>query len=219
MNARDRILARLRASALVQVLPEPDIAAHYAGEVVEVVDERPALIERFRRNIEAAHAEVISTTHSSWQDVLRQLCLTKGVNTLLAAPGLLAPDEGMPRLLSFDAPIDGRKDFLFEEVDAAVTRSAAAIAETGSLILIPDPEEPRTQSLVPPIHFVLLDATQIHVNLYSAMRAGEWASAMPTNLLLVSGPSKTADIQQTMAYGAHGPKELIVLLLEPEVQP
>ncbi len=36
---------------------------------------------------------------------------------------------------------------------------------------------------------------------------------MPTNIILASGPSKTADIQQTLAYGAHGPKELIVLLV------
>jgi len=40
---------------------------------------------------------------------------------------------------------------------------------------------------------------------------------MPTNALLVSGPSKTADIQVTLAYGAHGPKELVVLLLDNEV--
>ena len=39
---------------------------------------------------------------------------------------------------------------------------------------------------------------------------------MPTNALLISGPSKTADIQQTLAYGAHGPRELIVLLCHPK---
>lgn len=41
----------------------------------------------------------------------------------------------------------------------------------------------------------------------------DWAHHMPTNALLISGPSKTADIQQTLAYGAHGPSELVVLLL------
>ena len=39
-----------------------------------------------------------------------------------------------------------------------------------------------------------------------------WAEAMPTNALLISGPSKSADIEQTLAYGVHGPKELIVLV-------
>ena len=68
-------------------------------------------------------------------------------------------------------------------------------------------------SLVPPIHFAVLDADQLHDTLFDAMSAQRWSDDMPTNALLVSGPSKTADIQVTLAYGAHGPKELIVLLL------
>ena len=40
-----------------------------------------------------------------------------------------------------------------------------------------------------------------------------WSGGMPTNALLISGPSKTADIEQTLAYGIHGPKELITLIL------
>jgi len=44
------------------------------------------------------------------------------------------------------------------------------------------------------------------------MVAEDWKNSLPTNALLISGPSKTADIQQTLAYGAHGPRELIVLL-------
>ena len=70
-------------------------------------------------------------------------------------------------------------------------------------------------SLVPPVHFVLLDAAAIYDNLLAAMTAERWADGLPTNALLISGPSKTADIQQTLAYGAHGPKELIVLLMPP----
>ena len=62
------------------------------------------------------------------------------------------------------------------------------------------------------MHFVLLDARNIHDNLYAAMAAENWAAGMPTNALVISGPSKTADIQQTLAYGAHGPREVIVLL-------
>ncbi|NCS61823.1 MAG: lactate utilization protein C, partial [Rhodoferax sp.] len=51
---------------------------------------------------------------------------------------------------------------------------------------------------------------------YAAMTAESWSAGMPTNALLVCGPSKTADIQQTLAYGAHGPKELVVLLRNTE---
>ena len=51
-------------------------------------------------------------------------------------------------------------------------------------------------------------------NLHEAMHTQRWSEGLPTNALLISGPSKTADIQQTLAYGAHGPKELIVLILQ-----
>ena len=89
-----------------------------------------------------------------------------------------------------------------------------AIAETGSLILWPSTDEPRLMSLVPPVHIALLKASEIHDNLYDMMVAQDWAAGLPTNVLLVSGPSKTADIEQVLAYGAHGPRELIVLVLE-----
>ena len=92
----------------------------------------------------------------------------------------------------------------------------AAIAETGTLILWPDANEPRLMSLVPPVHIVLLDATRIYNTFFEAMTAEGWKDGLPTNALLISGPSKTADIQQTLAYGAHGPKELVVLMLNSE---
>ena len=44
------------------------------------------------------------------------------------------------------------------------------------------------------------------------MSVERWAAGMPTNVVVISGPSKTADIQQVLAYGAHGPREVIVLL-------
>jgi L-lactate dehydrogenase complex protein LldG len=67
-------------------------------------------------------------------------------------------------------------------------------------------------SLVPPVHFVLVDAERIHATLDEAMRVQHWAERMPTNALLISGPSKSADIEQTIAYGVHGPKELVVIV-------
>ena len=60
---------------------------------------------------------------------------------------------------------------------------------------------------------LVLDAGKIHNTFHEAMQAEGWANSLPTNALLISGPSKTADIQQTLAYGAHGPKELVVLML------
>ena len=59
---------------------------------------------------------------------------------------------------------------------------------------------------------MLLDVATIHADLHSAITTEGWKDGLPTNALLICGPSKTADIQQTLAYGAHGPRELVVLL-------
>jgi L-lactate dehydrogenase complex protein LldG len=98
-------------------------------------------------------------------------------------------------------------------VDAGFTTTRGGIAETGGLILWPSPEEPRLLSLVPPVHFALLDTAAIHATFFEAMRAEAWAGSLPRNALLISGPSKTADIEQTLAYGVHGPKRLVVVAI------
>mgnify|MGYP001025472204 CR=1 FL=1 len=120
---------------------------------------------------------------------------------------------GLPELVAYAAPVETFKERLFT-VAAAVTSAAGAVADTGALILRPDSREPRLMSLVPPVHIAVLPAQNIYPTLEEAMQTGRWASDMPTNLLLVSGPSKTADIELTLAFGVHGPKELIVFVLE-----
>ena len=94
-----------------------------------------------------------------------------------------------------------------------MSNSRCSIAATGSIVLWPDSDEPRSLSLVPPVHFVIVDAHKMYADFITLMAEQRWGGGLPTNVVLISGPSKTADIQQTLAYGAHGPKELIVLLI------
>jgi L-lactate dehydrogenase complex protein LldG len=101
-------------------------------------------------------------------------------------------------------------------VDAGFTVARSGIASTGTLIVAPDAGSPRTMSLVPPLHIALVYAHSLHADLHAAMRAEHWQAGMPTNLVMISGPSKTSDIQQTLAYGAHGPRELWVVIVEPQ---
>jgi L-lactate dehydrogenase complex protein LldG len=68
-------------------------------------------------------------------------------------------------------------------------------------------------SLVPNTHIVLVDEESIYETFGQIMLDQNWSINMPSNTLLISGPSKTADIEQVLAYGVHGPKELIVLIL------
>ena len=104
------------------------------------------------------------------------------------------------------------------KVDAALTATIGGIADTGAIILWPTPAEPRLMSLVPPIHIAVLDADRIFGSFAEAMEEQGWRQGMPTNALLISGPSKTADIEFILTYGVHGPKEVILLVRQPAAQ-
>jgi L-lactate dehydrogenase complex protein LldG len=128
-------------------------------------------------------------------------------------PGLGAALQGL-KVRPFNQPLEAWKAELFDNVHASVTSARAGIADTGTLVLVPGPNEPRTLSLVPPVHVAVLMASRLYASLPAAMQALQPERDMPTNLVLVTGPSKTSDIQQTLAFGAHGPKELVIVLVD-----
>lgn len=221
-TARDRILAKLRA-APVQPPVEPDVAGYYAQHTPPTT--LPDRLRQFSRMMRAVHTELHYTHAHGWPTLLARIVRDKNIGSVLLAPRTphgeravvaLSQLDTAPQLLTFDQPIEAWKDQLFNGVAAAFTGSRAGIADTGALVLWPDAEEPRSMSLVPPIHLVLFEASRLYENHYHAMTAEGWAQGLPTNSLLISGSSKTADIQQTLAYGAHGPRELVVLVLLPD---
>lgn len=215
-KARSSILARLRAPVRPAPLPLPDVKAWFESH--QRFEDNAQRVSRLRAALEAVKTEVHDTTAADWPDLVLRLVTAKGLRNLLIGtntPHGAALETRRPanlELKRYAESIDSWRDVLFDEVDASLTLAKSAIAETGSLILWPTPTEPRLMSLVPSVHFVLLDVASIHADFYSAMMAEGWKDRLPTNALLICGPSKTADIQQTLAYGAHGPRELVVLL-------
>jgi L-lactate dehydrogenase complex protein LldG len=226
MSARDRILAKLKAAnastasgnAAVVSRGLPDVAGWYAGH--RPTESAAEKVERFRHCITLAHADVHDVTPANWLATLREVLRVRQIDCLLVAEntphGEAALDTLPPQGVecrTYDLPIEAWKTEMFHDIPAGLTGARAAIAETGTLILWPDANEPRLMSLVPPVHIVILDRNKIYNTFHEAMQTEGWAAGLPTNALLISGPSKTADIQVTLAYGAHGPKELIVLLM------
>lgn len=99
------------------------------------------------------------------------------------------------------------------EADASITGVAAAVAETGSLVIPSGAEAPRAALLVPPVHIAVVRTEQLVADLadYFPMLAG--ASSLPAAVVLVTGPSKTADIEGILVTGAHGPREVHVVVV------
>ena len=210
-ETRTRILERLRAN-------RPAAAATPAAYSKPLGWDRTQRIAAFSERMQAVRGEVHQVACDGWVDWLRHELPARGLRRVLIGNGvvgdaLAGTSWSELELRRYEQAIEDWKPALFNDVDVAVTGARAGLAETGSLVLWPDAAEPRLMSLVPPVHIALLDADHLYENFAELIQAEDWAAGMPTNALLISGPSKTADIEQTLAYGIHGPKQLITLLL------
>lgn len=217
MSSRDNILGRLRASRSPHLppteLPSPPEPASGALPLLD-----PQRIEAFSSAMSAVHGEILQTSTEQWPQALFADALEHGVRNLMIArhspffERLINPPTGLS-VLPYEGEFEANKSALFHDIDAGFSAATAGIAETGTLIVRTGKQEPRTLSLIPPVSYILLDAQTLYPDLPSAFADRERILPLPNNLLLISGPSKTADIQQTLAYGAHGPKRLVVLML------
>lgn len=97
-----------------------------------------------------------------------------------------------------------------------LSRAVAAAAETGTLFLLSGPANPTSLNFLPDTHIVLVRADDVagpYEAVWDRLRAHFDAGDLPRTVNLVSGPSRTADIEQTIIMGAHGPRRLHVIIL------
>jgi L-lactate dehydrogenase complex protein LldG len=223
-TARDRILGRLRAAqARPFARPDPRAddpgAAHAAWEARQPPIAAGDLAERFAAAQRAAGSSVVFAP--AWE------ALPAAVTPWIGAFGIQSALTGRePRfeplrrhlealgvaLARYERPAEAQRAELFA-ADLGITASAAAVAETGSIVLIPSPEEPRLLSLAPPIHLAVVERAAIVPTLADFIRTGAYQRRVPANLVFVSAASRTADIELTLALGVHGPKTLLVAVV------
>ncbi len=94
---------------------------------------------------------------------------------------------------------------------AGVSTAIYGLADTGSVVLAASPDEPRGRSLLPDVHVTLLHEDRILPGLDELFAA--LGDELPSALAIVTGPSRSADIEQRLAVGVHGPREVHVVLL------
>jgi L-lactate dehydrogenase complex protein LldG len=224
LTARERMLGRLRAAApsapaAVEAI-DTAIDNHYQARRAAAAQSPRQQLDVMQAALRASHAQVDCVSVDAWPALLAQRLGAHGVRRLLldraSAEGqaLRAALPAGVETLSFERPLAQWKGELFDSVDAGFTVARSGIAATGTLVIAPDAAAPRTVSLAPPLHICLVYSSTLHADLHAAARAERWMDGMPANLVLVSGPSKTSDIQQTLAYGAHGPRWLWVLIID-----
>jgi L-lactate dehydrogenase complex protein LldG len=100
------------------------------------------------------------------------------------------------------------------EDETSVTPCFAAVAESGGIVTLSGHDTPSTLNFVPDNHIVIVQATQVvrhFEDVWTRWRAT--GRPIPRTINIISGPSRTADIEQTIQLGAHGPRRLHILLL------
>lgn len=108
----------------------------------------------------------------------------------------------------------------FFGADVGISGVDYLIAETGSLVILARPDQPRSLSLLPPVHIAVAHRGQVLPDLFDLFESRLTAEreSLPSSLSLITGPSKTGDIELRLVTGVHGPGEVHVVLIE-EVVP
>ncbi len=164
------------------------------------------LLPRFTREVEALGGQVILASQSDLPDRVITLLRERKVDRVQAwdqIPGLEPAG-----LANAGFQVDHNAH---DSIKAGITGALAGIAETGTLVIPGGEGRPLTASLLPGIHIAILRASDIVESLEQVF-ARQAVEQYPA-VVLVSGPSRTADIEMTLTIGVHGPGELHVFLL------
>ena len=195
MSGREDILASIRSRRLAQA-PKPEIyrAPPTQGDLPEI----------FAKKLSAQYADVrmldsMADVPTAIADILR------GRN--MAARVHIPPDSELASLALPNVEVRREPPGAF---DAAVTRAPFAIAETGTLVYPSGAGAPASWHFRPVLEIAILRAGDVVAELEDVLAK---LGPLPSTLNLVSGPSRTGDIEQTMELGAHGPKALAVLVV------
>lgn len=213
MNSRDIILARMRAAA--KPFPEAQSPDSRLSVTPVIADSQEMVTARFIEEAEELACEV----HMAKDD----LAAVQIVMKLLA---------GEKRILAWDfdqIPCSPLESALHEAgisiaahdnatAQFGLTGADAALAATGSLVIVSGPSRQRTTSLLPHTHIAIITQDQILPNMESWLSTQRQnnleAFKQRANINIISGPSRTADIAMELILGMHGPKTLQIIIIE-----
>ncbi len=221
-STRESFLARLhkplgRPSTIINIPDPPEVDESIARLVAKDADLFAIFCDKAAATGMTIHQVTEQTLHESITARLRE----ENVNTLsvcmadsqamthaVAQAGMQVQDwKALPGKAGLDRQF---------ELDAGITDVHAAIAETGSLIYQSDAEHSRGMSLIVPWHIAIVKKSQIMADLIDFWndRSSLDAQGMPASIAIITGPSKTADIEGVLITGVHGPAMVDAFVVE-----
>ena len=212
--AREKVIARIRSSlgrgepSEVQTAELYERMAQHSRLVEPAFDE--PLRQRFRQKLEAAEASfaALDTFAGVASEIERYL------DTADLEKRLVTSGDKLLAAIEWPSSIDARQWITGDDGQVSLTMAYCGIAETGTLMLVSGSQNPIRLNFLPDYHIVVLKADQLLPRMEDAWDSlRESFTQMPRTVNFISGPSKTADIEQTVEYGAHGPRCLHVILV------
>jgi L-lactate dehydrogenase complex protein LldG len=134
----------------------------------------------------------------------------EGLAGVLQSSGVTLESCWLPR----DASERRQRLAELDDVPVGLTGAVAGLADTGSVALVSGPGRGRIASLLPPLHIAILRVSQLHATYAAFLGAHPGIEDVGSNLVLITGPSRTADIEMTLTRGVHGPGEVHVVLID-----
>ena len=206
LKARKKILTILKSKSRQVELPNPWISG---GEFDSITDEFASALKNVKGEVYMA-----DSLDEAWE-------ILSNLFGELEARKVVVTDEPPLNQVNLTETFPDQQWFIVgktygdlidfcSSAGIGLTSADAALAETGSVIVSSGSGRSRAASLLPPIHIVLIPTSKLLPDIFAwtAKRTGTLAS----QVVLISGPSKTADIEQTLVVGVHGPKRFIVIL-------
>lgn len=223
-NDKDTVLTQIRASLKTAHLPAA--RANVPKRLPVEQGNTTHLVERFRRELEPiGGTSYLAENDEEAIDIVLNILREAGGTELLTWSEEEIPLRGLGDALRINSytrrdikvvgDAAGRMSKLMEleGATAGITGAQAGLADTGSLALVSSPARPRLASLLPPVHIALLETSRLFPDMASFFAAYPNVTREGSNLVFVTGPSRTADIEMTLQRGVHGPKFVHVVLL------
>ena len=222
MTTREGFLQRVRQSVsdgnrAGAAAPLPERGNVGVGHVPPGVDP----VERFCTGLVAAGgmAHVVAQESEAIARILQLIEERKARRILLARHALfdrlqlakVLRDRGLDVVNIEELTAATRRDPFFA-ADLGISVATYVVAETGTIVLASSLAEPRSVSLLPPVHIVLVEKKQILADLFDVFARFPATAELPSCLTLITGPSKTGDIELRLVTGVHGPGEVHVVL-------
>jgi L-lactate dehydrogenase complex protein LldG len=183
----------------------------------------PDPVERFCQELAAAGGKgFVAANADAVMDIIRNILQTHNARKILLSRGGVIARLSLPaqlKALGMDAKtlddLQANPWQNFFAADVGITNVHRLIAETGTVVLATKPDEPRSASLLPPVHIALAERSQLLPDLFDLFDLFSPTSNLPPSCLsLITGPSKTGDIELKLVTGVHGPGEIHVILCD-----